>query len=74
METESCDIITVMDRGVMQLPVGTMETEGETHNSVPNYEIITITFLQIRTIRVFSRHVVVIRVISDINGSAHFFH
>ena len=27
-----------------------METEGETHNSVPNYEIITITFLQIRTI------------------------
>ena len=46
-----CDIIIVMDGGVVQQPVGTMETEGETHNSVPNYEIITITFLQIRTIR-----------------------
>ena len=51
LETESYDIITVMDCGVMQQPVGTMENEGETHNSVPNYEIITITFLQIRTIR-----------------------
>ena len=35
----------------MQQPVGTMETEGETHNSVPNYEIITITVPEIRTIR-----------------------